>query len=106
MFKKMISWMLLCIALLSITSIAVADTSRYCSLCNERTMFRDGCYGVRKYATESKHHAVGVQDCNYYDEHFKTKQTCTQCGNVYDPSLSHLHLQFHSICNPVFKCPF
>lgn len=106
MNKKVISVVLVCILTLCTISCASAATSKYCSSCNATTSFYEGCYNVWKYNSEFIKHDVNSTTCNYYYVYYKNKQTCGDCGNVYDPNTSHTHMEIHDICGGKTRCPF
>lgn len=106
MFKRIMAATLACVLILGTITIAMADTTRYCPVCDKKTLFCNGCYGVLKRNSAYIQHTVNGHTCNYYEAYYKTKQNCLYCGALYDPNSSHLHKVVHEICATQITCPF
>lgn len=106
MFKRIMAATLVCVLMMSMVTVAMADTFRYCPVCDKNTRFRNGCYGVLKYNTAYIQHTVDGHTCNYYEVYYKTKQNCENCSALYDPNTSHKHKVVHDICGTQYTCPF
>lgn len=106
MFKRIMAAALVCVLMMSMVTVAMADTFRYCPVCDRKIIFRDECSNKLKYNTGYIQHTVDGHTCNYYEAYYKTMQNCAGCGALYDPNTSHKHKVVHDICGTQYTCPF
>lgn len=105
--KRVIALMLV-LGLVLAAVPALADTARYCPVCEKTTNWKPAC-SLNRSGVSSYGLCGDYPNCNWYSLYRYNGEKCVGCGNMWTLSTDHACKGLHSVTKPYHNyswCPY